>query len=427
VVLGCRRFVSGTNTSIKAMLPDVLASLVVMLVAVPLCLGVATAVGLPATMGLLSGIIGGLVVSPLGGSRLLITGPPAGLITIVWGVLHTHGIEHFGVIVLCAGLFQIVFSFFPVGLLLQRLSPAIPPAMLGGIGLLIMANQLHVMADVAPQSAWLDNLLGLPKSLMLVLQGIPNSSHVTAAFVGLLTLGVLMLYRFLPLRWKVLPAPLLAISLAATISAVCQFEILYVTIPENVWASLNWISPDDWGYFLTQGAVISAITVALVASIESVLTAASIDNTELGETTDFKRELRAQGIGNTLIGLFGGMPVTGVIVQSAANVQANAQTRLSGLLHGVWLLLFLLIFPSVLTFVPLSALAALLVYIGGALVCNEHVKELWKLDKFEFMIYAVTILGVVMTSLLEGILIGITLSVFRYVYCYCRATLKSAH
>jgi MFS superfamily sulfate permease-like transporter len=394
---------------------ELLSSVVVFLVALPLCLGIAIASGVPPAMGLLSGIVGGIVVGSLAGSPLQVSGPAAGLAVIVFDIVQNHGLTTLGIVVLAAGLIQIVAGLLRVGQWFRAVAPAVLYAMLSGIGILIAASQFHVMVDDAPASSGVTNLLTIPAAIYKGVLPVDGSPHHLAAAVGLLTIVILVVWNLvrnrLPAFLAVLPAPLLAVGAGTGVAAWFALPINYVTVPESLASMISF--PTLEGLLsLTEPAVLgSAVALACVASAESLLSAAAVDRLHQGVRTDFDRELVAQGVGNTVLGVLGGLPVTGVIVRSSANVQAGAQTRWSAVMHGIWLLVCVAALPFVLQAIPISALAAVLVYIGYKLVNIKVVKQLWARGRIEVAIYAVTVICIVATNLLEGLIIGLGLSI----------------
>ncbi len=403
---------------------DLMASVVVFLVATPLCLGIALACGLSPTEGLISGIIGGIVVGAMGGCKLQVSGPAAGLITVVWSIVHTHGPESLGWLVLLAGLIQIGFSLLHMGQWFRAVSPAVIRGMLAGIGVLILVSQFHVMVDDVPKASAIENLLSIPNAVVKGLTPIEGSSHHLAAGIGVLTILVIVAWKFIPKKFRLFPAPLAAVVTAVSVSAFLQLPINTITVPENIFNEINWLSFGNISFLFSGSAMVSALTIAIIASAESLLTATAVDQMQDNSRTNYNKELMAQGVGNCLAGVFGAIPITGVIVRSSANVQAGAVSRLSSVLHGVWILLFLLLFPFVLGWIPTSSLAAILVYTGCRMINLKDVKNFAKFGRLKLIIYFATIIAIVMTNLLEGILIGFTLSIIKLFYYQTRLTIN---
>ncbi len=330
---------------LKAVLPrELLASVVVFLVALPLCMGIAIASGVPPAKGLLTGIIGGLVVGWLAGSPLQVSGPAAGLAVLVFELVRQHGLAMLGPILLLAGLLQLLAGRLRLGCWFRVTAPAVVYGMLAGIGVLIVLSQVHVMFDASPLPSGLDNLLGFPQALGKALPMVGAGLGWQAGLLGLMTILVMWLWeKFKPQRLR------------------CA---------------------------------------------ETLLSAAAVDRMHDGQRSDFDRELSAQGVGNMLCGLLGALPMTGVIVRSSANVQAGARTRLSTMLHGLWLLAFVLLLASVLQSIPVSSLAGVLVFTGLKLVDLKVFRGLGRYGRMPMFTYAATALAIVFTDLLTGVLIG---------------------
>jgi len=408
----------------KTLAREGLASIVVFLVALPLCMGIAIASGVSPAMGLLSGIVGGIVVGALAGSPLQVSGPAAGLVVIVYDVVQNHGLGALSVVVLTAGIMQFAAGRLRLGQWFRAVAPAVLYAMLAGIGILIAASQLHVMIDDAPRTSGIANILALPSALMKGVSPADGSPHQIAALVGLLTLGLMVTWNVLrpklPSSVAVLPAPLLAVGLATVAATVLGLPIAYVVVPESLASMIRFPVLADFA-LLAQPAILGAtIALAAVASAESLLSAGAVDKLHDGVRTDFDKELTAQGVGNIVLGLLGGLPVTGVIVRSSANVEAGATTRLSAILHGFLLLATVALIPFVLEFVPVASLAAVLVYVGYKLVNVTVIKSLWARGRVEFAIYAITVVIIVATSLLEGLMVGLALSILSIAVKFSR-------
>ncbi len=397
---------------------DFLASIVVFLVALPLCMGISLASGLPPTAGIITGIIGGLVVGALSGSPLQVSGPAAGLTVLVWQLVQQFGLEMLGVIVLFAGLMQLVAGLCKLGQWFRAVSPAVISGMLAGIGILILASQFHVMLDYKPIGTGIENLIGIPTSLMNAIRA--GDAHMQAGAIGALTIATIALWsRATPKDWHLVPAPLVGVLLAVVVAAALKLpDIQYVNVPDNIWSVAVYPTPEKLMRITEWPILVGAVSIAFIASAETLLCATAVDQLHRGPRTKYDRELAAQGLGNGICGALGVLPMTGVIVRSGANVEAGAVTRLSAILHGVWLLLFVSVIPFTLTYVPISALAAVLVYTGYKLAYPKVVPKLLEFGKTEVFIYAVTIVMIVLTNLLEGVLVGLGLSLLKLLYAF---------
>lgn len=403
---------------------DFLASIVVFLVALPLCLGIAIASGAPPAAGLLTGIVGGLVVGVLAGSPLQVSGPAAGLAVIVFELIREYQLELLGVIVLFAGVLQLVAGLSRLGQWFRAVAPAVIQGMLAGIGVLIFASQFHVMVDDKPPGGGLKNLYTIPSAIWKGITPSESTFHHHAAIIGLLTIVAIVLWQFLaPKKLKWLPPTLFAVVLATTVNHLLGWEIVRIQLPDNL---LDAVTLPTWATFqsifsdaeLTKGILIAAVTVAAVASAETLLCANAVDQLHTGPRTKYDRELAAQGIGNMICGAIGGLPMTGVIVRSSANVEAGARTRWSAVMHGLWLLIFVSLLPNVLLLIPQACLAAVLVRTGYKLMNLAAVKRLRRFGWGEVAIYVATVAVIVAVDLLTGVLVGIALSMAKLVYTF---------
>ena len=434
---------------------DLLASIVVFLVALPLCMGIAIASGVPPAAGLITGIIGGLVVGFLAGSPLQVSGPAAGLSVIVLELVQKyrheyaqrvrlgqpdgemsyealvaspeallHAVSVLGVILLLAGVVQLAAGVLGLGQWFRAVSPAVIAGMLAGIGVLIFASQFHVMVDDAPRGSGLDNLLSIPEAVWkgLTLHG---SAHHWAAMVGLLTIVAITAWNTLaPGKLRVLPAPLVAVVLATAVAAALDLPVRRVPLPDNLLAAVQWPAAEGLRRALDWSVLAVGLSLAFVASAETLLCATAVDRMHRGPRTQYDRELMAQGVGNALCGLLGALPMTGVIVRSSANVQAGARSRASAVLHGAWLLVFVTALPFVLELIPTASLAAVLVFTGYKLVDWKAVKKLWGYGKGEVLIWAATLVGIVVSDLLTGVLLGVALSAAKLLYVFSHLVVR---
>lgn len=399
---------------------DLLASLVVFLVALPLCMGISIASGLPPTAGIITGIVGGIIVGYLAGSPLQVSGPAAGLTVLVWMFVEQNGVGMLGVAVLFAGLLQLLAGVCKLGQWFRAVSPAVIHGMLAGIGVLILVSQFHVMLDGKPIGTGIDNLLGIPGALFAAFEA--GDSRLTAGEIGLLTIATIFGWSaFAPKSLKVIPAPLVGVVVAIAAALIFQLDaIKYVDVPDNIWAwsMEHYPTAEKLMRIVEPPILIGAISIAFIASAETLLCATAVDQMHSGPRTKYDKELSAQGVGNTICGLLGVLPMTGVIVRSGANVEAGAQTRMSAILHGIWLLLFVTALPFTLKFIPLSALAAVLVFTGYKLAYPKIVPTLMKFGRGEVFIYFATVATIVMTDLLKGVVLGLVLSLLKLLYAF---------
>ncbi|GHD59705.1 sulfate transporter [Streptomyces mirabilis] len=383
---------------------DLFASLVVFLVALPLCVGVAIASGVPAELGLVTGIVGGLVAGVLPGSSLQVSGPAAGLTVLVYEAVQTYGLRALGVLVLGAGLVQLTLGALRLGRWFRAVSVAVVQGMLAGIGLVLIAGQVYAMGDASAPASGLGKIAGLVS--------LPGDTDPVALAVGGATVVVLLLWP----RWRrgarVVPAPLLAVALAAGVTGMFDLSVRRV----EVRGLLDAVQPPslaDLGRLTEVGMLGTVVAFALIASAESLFSAAAVDRLHRGPRTDYDRELMAQGAGNAVCGALGALPMTAVIVRSAANVRAGAETKVSRVLHGVWLLVFTVVVPGVLGIIPVAALAGLLVHAGCKLVPVREVRVLWRGHRGEVVVLGVTAVAIVVGNLFEGVLVGLALAVAK--------------
>jgi MFS superfamily sulfate permease-like transporter len=395
---------------------DFIASIVVFLVAMPLCMGIAVASGVPAERGLVTGIIGGIVVGALAGSPLQVSGPAAGLAVIVFEIVSKHGLSMLGPLLLVAGLVQLVAGALKLGQWFRAISPAVVHGMLAGIGVLIVAGQFHVLFADKPKAHGLENLAAIPAALGGV--SFSGLGAVEAALVvGLVTIGSIVAWeKFRPAKLKLVPGALLGVLAGTLVAAVFRLDVQKIAVPESIGAAIALPGAADFARMADPMLLLTALAVAFIASAETLLSAAAVDRMHDGPRTKYNKELFAQGVGNMLCGAVGALPMTGVIVRSSANVQAGAVSRLSTMLHGVWILAFVALLPWLLRQAPSAALAGVLVVTGWKLVSLDHVRHLFtRYGPLPAVIWAATFVAVVATDLLTGVLIGMALTLLELV------------
>ena len=381
---------------------DLAASVVVFLVALPLCVGVAVASGVPAELGIVTGIVGGLLAGLLPGSSLQVSGPAAGLTVLTLELVQEHGLRSLGVVVLGAGLLQILFGVLRMGRWFQAISSGVVQGMLAGIGIVLVLSQIFAALDQPAPGNALTNLSQLPGLITLL----ATPTALAAGGLTLLTLSVIALWPRLPVLARFLPGSLAAVLVAVITTAVIDLPVKRLTVG----SLLDAIQPPGSALAsgVLDGALLGSVFVfALIASAESLFSASAVDRMHSGPRTRYNHELVAQGVGNTICGALGALPMTAVIVRSAANVKAGARTRLSRVLHGLWLLVFVVAAPQALSAVPVAALAALLLHAGWKLVSPGQVPRLWREHRGETIVMLITASAVVATSLFEGVLVGL--------------------
>jgi len=403
---------------------DALAGFLVFLIALPLCLGVSIASGFPAMSGVLTAIIGGLLVSRINGTHVTVAGPAAGLIVIIFMAVQNlgqgdavAGVRYTLAAIVVSGLLQIALGVYKAGRLSAYFPSTVMHGLLAAIGIIIMAKQIPVMAGVKPvDGTVLAGIAAVPHALAFFLPEV--------AFAGLASFGVLLFWP--RLRQPVLrriPAPVVAIGVGMAFGQIFGLSRLdpgqdfmvpkdlgfgpdfLVRIPDSLSASL--IFP-DFSKLLTVTFWESVLAITLVGSLETLMVAAAVDKLDPYQRySDLNRDLRAVGIGNTLAGLVGGLPMIVEILRSSANINGGARTGWASFFHGVFLLLFVALFPFVIDKIPLASLAALLVYTGWRLASPATFAERLELGKAQLAIFVITIIGALATNLLLGVLIGI--------------------
>jgi MFS superfamily sulfate permease-like transporter len=408
--------VTGADTAKGWMVKDFAASVVVFLVAMPLCMGIAIASGVPPEKGLVTGIIGGLVVGFLAGSPLQVSGPAAGLAVIVFELVRDHGISALGPILLLAGALQLVAGVLKLGGWFRAISPAVVHGMLAGIGALIVVGQFHTLFDAKPLSNGLANLAAMPERVMGLEPGNIASTEL-ALIVGLLTIALMLGWdKFRPVALKLVPGALIGVVGATLFAVFFGLDVVHVNVPESIVAAIDMPGAGFLSPLGNPAVLMTALAIAFIASAETLLSAAAVDRMHDGARTDYNKELRAQGIGNMLCGAAGALPMTGVIVRSSANVQAGATTRMSTILHGAWILGFVALLPWLLREIPMAALGGVLVVTGARLVSLKHVTHLFAhYGMLPAAIWVVTFALVVTTDLLTGVLAGLALSLVELV------------
>ncbi len=404
---------AGAMSRKTAWVRDFTASIVVFLVAMPLCMGIAVASGVPPEKGLIAGIIGGIVVGALAGSPLQVTGPAAGLAVIVFELVRQYGLAALGPMMLIAGTFQFIAGVARLGGWFRAISPAVVHGMLAGIGVLIFIGQFHVLFGDSPKPSGVDNLLAIPISLFRLFSESESTAGAFAA--GSITIVAMLAWeKYRPQTLRLVPGALVGVVLGTLVAFFLQLNVTRVEVPESIFATISMPTLADFTGLLSPAFFATAIAIAFIASAETLISAAAVDRMHDGVRTNYDKELRAQGIGNFLCGAVGALPMTGVIVRSSANIQAGAVTRASAILHGVWILAFVLGLPWLLREIPMAALAGILVVTGWRLVSLEHVRHLYHHHGvLPAVIWVTTLVMVVATDLLTGVLTGLAISLLE--------------
>ncbi len=428
----------------KTITADLSASIVVLLVALPLCLGIALGSGAPLFSGIIAGIVGGIVVGILSGSSLSVSGPAAGLTVIVaTAILKLQVFEAFLLAVIIAGILQLILGFVKAGVIGDYIPNSVIKGMLAAIGLILILKQFpHLIGYDADFSGDESFSQANRENTFSGIWSSFNYITPSAVVIGISSLLILMIWSqpfITSKKWlQIIPGPLLAV-LAGTLINEC-FKLYYpgyaletrhlvelpvaTTVQEFFlffsFPSIKYLNhPDVW---------ITGFTLAIVASLETLLGIEAVDKLDpLKRVTPPNRELKAQGIGNIISGMLGGLPLTSVVVRSSANVSAGAKTKFSAILHGIFMLLCVMIIPLILNRIPLSALAAILIFTGYKLAKVSLFREFFQRGWDQFMPFVVTIAAILMTDLLKGILVGIAVGLFYLVRSNFRSAVFIVH
>lgn len=394
---------------------DIPASIVVFLVAMPLCLGIALASGAPLFSGLISGIIGGIVVGALSGSPLGVSGPAAGLAVIVLNAItDLGGFENFLVAVIIAGLLQVVLGFIRAGIIAYFFPSSVIHGMLAGIGILIFIKQI-------PPA------LGSSTKISLATVGqVFQEMHTGVIIVSIVGLGLLLLWStsfFQKLSFtKVIQGPLVAVISGIVLSivfssntdlAITGSQLVQVPVASSIDGFFANFALPNFSALTNPDIYVTAIVIAVVASLETLLCVEATDKQDpLKRITPTNQELKAQGVGNIIAGFVGGLPVTQVIVRSSANMQAGGKSKMSTIFHGILLLISIILIPNILNLIPKGTLAAILFIVGYKLAKPALFKKMYQDGLGQFVPFVVTVAGIVLTDLLTGIILGMLVAVF---------------
>ncbi|GAA0879847.1 SulP family inorganic anion transporter [Algoriphagus jejuensis] len=406
---------------------DLSASIVVFFVALPLCLGIALASGAPLFSGLIAGIIGGVVVGSLSGSALGVSGPAAGLAVIVLTAIGTLGsFENFLLAVILAGAIQIVLGVLKAGVIGYYFPSAVIKGMLAAIGIIIVLKQIpHAFGHDTDFEGDENFVQADGETTFSALTSLWDSVTPGAIVLSIFSLFILILWdKVLSKKhqiFKLIPGPLVAVVVGLIFTSVVpQDSYLYigashlvnVPIPQNLDGFIGQFTLPNFGAITNLEVWTVAFTLAVVASLETLLSVEAADKIDPDKrVTPTNRELLAQGTGNILSGLIGGIPVTQVIVRSSANVMSGGKTKLSTIFHGLFLLLAVILIPALLNKIPLAVLAAVLLMVGFKLANPAMFKSMYRLGKAQFLPFIVTVLGVVFTDILVGISMGMVVAV----------------
>lgn len=408
---------------------DFPSSVVVFLVALPLCLGIALGSNAPLFSGLIAGIVGGIVIGALSGSQLSVSGPAAGLTAIVVAAIaKLPSFDAFLVSVVIAGILQVVLGYLKAGVLGDYIPGSVIKAMLAAIGLILILKQLPHMvgydADFEGDESFQqpdgsNTFTGIFNSLNHIIPG--------AALIGFISLIIQILWEKYVVKMgkvmKLIPGPLVVVLAAVGINqlfinsgsdlALPTHTLVNLPKAENVQEFITFFQFPDFSHIANLDIWVVAFTIAIVASLETLLNIEASDELDpYQRVTPTNRELKAQGIGNLLSGLIGGLPITSVIVRTSANINSGAKTKMSAILHGVLLLGCVALIPAILNMIPLPALAAVLIFTGYKLAKPSLFVAFYKRGWDQFVPFIVTIIAILLTDLLKGILVGCVVGLF---------------
>lgn len=408
---------------------DLSASIVVLLVALPLCLGIALGSGAPLFSGIIAGVVGGIVVGFASGSQLSVTGPAAGLTVIVASaILKLQVFDAFLLAVVIAGIIQLILGFIKAGIIGDYIPNSVIKGMLAAIGLILILKQFpHLLGYDAnfdgDESFVQPNKENTFSGILHAVDFITPAAIV----IGAVSLSILIFWNSTFMnnhKWvQSIPSPLVVVIIAVLINeafrkfqpgfALGNKQLVGLPLANNLAEFASFFSFPKLRHLNNPDVWVSGFTIAVVASLETLLGIEAVDKLDpLKRVTPTNRELKAQGLGNIISGLLGGLPLTSVVVRSSANVGAGAKSKMSTILHGIFLLLCVALIPFLLNKIPLSALAAILIFTGYKLAKVSLFKEFYIKGWNQFVPFVVTIVAILMTDLLKGILIGIAVGLF---------------
>ncbi|MFD0990375.1 SulP family inorganic anion transporter [Mariniflexile jejuense] len=411
----------------KSFKSDLPASIVVFFVALPLCLGIALASGAPLFSGVIAGIIGGVVVGGLSGSKVGVSGPAAGLAAIVLTAIGTlGGYQNFLVAVVIAGIIQIVFGILKAGVIGYYFPSSVIKGMLTGIGIIIILKQIPHFFGYDNEAEGADSFFEASgENTFSAIINIFGNITLGSMLIGLIGLAIILFWdKILSKKAKffqVIQGPLVAVVIGIIYVfvtsgneglAILQKHLVSVPIPEDATSFFNQFSFPNFAAITNTEVWVVAFTIALVASLETLLCVEATDKLDPHKNvTPTNRELLAQGTGNIVSGLIGGLPITQVIVRSSANIQSGGQSKLSAIIHGFLLLISVIIIPKLLNMIPLSVLAAILLVVGYKLAKPGLFKTMYQLGWKQWLPFITTVLGIVFTDLLVGISLGLLVGI----------------
>jgi len=416
-----------SSSPFKNLKADFPASIVVFFVALPLCLGIALASGAPLFSGIIAGIIGGVIVGALSGSQVGVSGPAAGLAAIVLTAIGTlGGYENFLLAVVLGGAIQVTFGILKAGIIGYYFPSSVIKGMLTGIGIIIILKQIpHFFGyDADPEGDFAFSQVDGENTFSEIFHAM-NGISLGAALVALLGLGILILWDKVLTKkakfFQIIQGPLVAVAVGIIYFIITKGNkkfgissehLVNVPIPTDITSFIGQFSLPNFNAITNPQIWITAFTIALVASLETLLCVEATDKLDSQKrVTPTNKELLAQGTGNILSGLVGGLPITQVIVRSSANIQSGGKTKMSAIIHGFLLLISVILIPKLLNMIPLSVLASILLVVGYKLAKPALFKKMYYLGWKQFIPFTVTVLGIIFTDLLVGIGLGLSVGI----------------
>ena len=414
------------TTLIQNIKSDLPASVVVFFVALPLCLGIALASGAPLFSGLIAGIVGGIVVGALSGSQIGVSGPAAGLAAIVLTAIGTlGGFENFLLAVVLGGCIQLLFGILKAGIIGYYFPSSVIKGMLSGIGLIIILKQIPIFFGYEAPEGDFSFMQSDGSNTFNVITSAFQYISPGATLIAVISLGILLLWSNVLAEkariFQLIQGPLVAVvvgiayyqlTVSNTYWAIADSGLVKVPVPEDINSFLGQFTFPNFAMIGNPQIWITAFTIALVASLETLLCVEATDKLDpYKRITPTNRELLAQGVGNIFSGLIGGLPITQVIVRSSANIQSGGKSKMSAIIHGVFLLVSVVSIPQLLNKIPLSVLAAVLFIVGYKLANPTTFKKMIALGWKQYVPYFITILGIVFTDLLVGIGMGLVVGI----------------
>ena len=408
---------------------DLSAAIVVFLIAIPLCLGIAVASGLNEFSGIVGGIVGGIIVGMISGSQLSVSGPAAGLTAIVAAaILKLPAAEAFFLAVVLAGIFQLLLGIFKLGIIGDYVPNSVIKGMLAAIGIILILKQLPHLVGYDKDFEGDETFIQI--SGENTFSSVVNAlNHLTpiAVLIGFLGIAILIIYETAWMKSKkvfqIINGPLVVVIMGVLIYKITKNipaaytlepgQLVNIPVAASAAEFFSFFRMPDWSFITNPDVWITGGTLALVASLETLLGLEAVDKLDpYKRVSPTNRELIAQGSGNIVSGLLGGLPLTSVIVRSSANIQAGAKTKASAIIHGLLIFVCVAFVPNLLNIIPKSALAAILIFTGYKLAKPSLIREYFNKGWEQFMPFVVTVLAIVLTDLLKGVLIGIGLGIF---------------